>query len=113
MTLTTADLSVPLSGSGLGGALLDLLTDDVTANSQAIQRSRLLGDASGLGAGNQNLRNVPHCKVEIATRTGAAGWIVDADTDAVTVTRGELNITGPTCASTVLVTLQFRHTYDR
>lgn len=113
ITLNNQDFLVNLTASGIGGPLVALLSTDFAPNNQAIQRARLLGDATGLGAGNADMRNVPHCKVEITARTGADGWIVDADVDGIVAARGELNITGPAGASTALLTLQFRHTYDR
>jgi hypothetical protein len=113
MTLSNNDFVGNLQGVGAGGALLELLTTDFNPNSQAIQRARLLGDASGIGGLGVDLRNVPHCEVLVMPRDGGAGWAVDADVDGVDADRGELNIIGPAAASTALITLQFRHTYDR
>ena len=111
LTLSSNDFTGVLVALGFGGALLDLLTDDVAANSQAIQRARMLGDASGLASAD--LSDVPHCEVIITARNAFA-WAVDADVDAVTPTRGELNISAPTkFIGSALVALEFRHTYAR
>jgi hypothetical protein len=112
MTLANSDFVGNLSGYGLGGPLLNLLQTNFAPNSQAIQRAVLLGDASGLAAAARDLSNFPHCNL-ILTNMTVAGWRVDADVDAVSLGRGELNITGPAGAGRTLVTLEFRHSYNR
>ena len=112
ITLSNNDLLANLVALGIGGPLVELLSKDFTGNDQNNQRAVLLGDGSGLAALDRNLVDFPHCQVVITPRD-STGWSVDADVDAVSALRGELNITGPATAGSALFALEFRHTYDR
>jgi hypothetical protein len=111
-TVANADLIAALTASGIAsGPMWDLLHTDHNPNSQAIQRALLLGDASGWPA-DHDLRDVQHAVIEIAAQS-ASDFLIDADVDAVTATRGELNITGPAAAGATLVTIKASHTLNR
>jgi len=112
LTLRNSDLLGALDAYDLGGPLHELLSEDEAANSQAIQRAKLLGDASGLAANLRDYSLKAHCKVEVLAET-VAGWSVDADVDAVSVGRGELNIIGPAGVGRALITIRFVHSYER
>jgi len=109
MTLTNNDLVAPAAALGVGSPLAKFLEVDSDPNSQDIQRARLLGDASGLAPA---VALDSYCEVSVQAET-VAGWSVDADVDAVSTGRGELNITGPAGAGRCLITLRLQHSYDR
>lgn len=112
---TTLAITNAVLQAGFGtvvGPMRTLLSTAITGLSTAIARSRMLGDASGLAS--QNMRAIDHSTAKLVARTlVGAGWLVDADTDAVSPTLPELNVTGPAGASTCLLTLHFQHSMVR
>lgn len=112
LTLTNAVMQAYFTGAGIttGSPLLRLL--QTAQATTALARTRMLGDASGHTT--QDLRAIDHAKASLEARTlVGAGWFVDADTDAVSVTLPELNLTGPAGASTCLLTVEFQHSLVR
>jgi len=79
-------------------------------NTQAIARRDMLGD----GTGATDLTDLPHCECSIQARVAGLVWGVDADEDAVTQRRHELNITtddaGPV---TAILRIKFQHSLTR
>jgi len=108
---TTLIITNAVMQAGFGtvvGPMRTLLSTAIAGLSTAIARSRMLGDASGLAS--QDMRVIDHSIAKMVARTlVGAGWLVDADTDAVSVTLPELNVVGPAGASTCLLTLHFQH----
>lgn len=105
--LTTALITAGMPA----GPLKNLLDADVVGANQASARKTMLGEGT---AGVPTDRNDPHCETLIRPRAGIITWTVDADTDAVTATRYELNIaTTSLVAGSALLNIRFVHTYDR
>lgn len=79
-------------------------------NTQAIARRDMLGDATGATI----MTGRPHAECTIQARSGGLVWGVDADEDAVTQRRHELNITtsaeGPVDA---ILRIKFQHSLTR
>jgi len=101
--------AIVAAGISTASPIYRLFTTAIETTADA--RARILGDASGLAS--QDLRQYEHAVVSVIPRTGSGGWIVDADTDAVTITLPEVNITDPAVVSDCLVNIEFQHTINR
>lgn len=97
-----------LVASLVAGPLKELLEDDAVVITQALARQQLLGQP----AADTDLTNIRHANVLAIARDGVDSTMeVDADQDAVTGTRSELNLTlTAAIAANHILRLRFAHT---
>lgn len=106
-------------GAAVGpGPFRNFLLRDYTGLNQAQARLVMLGEGTGVALGQQgpNLDAVQHCRCFFRNRSGSGvnPWLVDADTDAVTATRVELNVTtAGIAADQALLDVEYQHTLTR
>ncbi len=112
ITLTAAQLIAAAPPGHFREFLSVLWPGHNTANA----RLRIMGEgaAAALGGLGPNLAEVDHCRCFVRQRTGLlTAILVDADTDAVTVTQSEINITTDAVAGSFQLDVEYQHTIIR